>query len=146
MASPGKKVFLVGVGFIGWNILHNLVAEGYEVTGFVRRQEHGEKIKASGAKSFVLGDLNDRQKIADQASEHDITIHAATADHLPSAAAVLEGVSRRAQKGLKTIYIHTSGTSVLDDGAKGMKKSDKVYSDKTRSDVEYATLCHSVTK
>lgn len=133
--SGSRKVFIVGPGFIGWNVLDLLIAEDYSVTGFVRRQEHADQIKASGA-SVVMGDLDDKASIREQTTQHDIVIHTATADHLPSAEAILEGLRQRAAKGLTTTYIHTSGTSVLDDGAAGAKKSDKVYHDDVRSEVD----------
>lgn len=110
--SSGRKVFIVGPGLIGWTVLDLLVADGYQVTGLVRRQEHADGIKASGA-TPVLGDLNDRELIASQTAQHDIVLHTATADHLPSADAVLDGVKQRAAQGLPTTFIHTSGTSVL---------------------------------
>ena len=107
--ATNKKVFIVGPGFIGWNILDYLVNEGYQVTGLVRRQEHADGIKASGG-SVLMGDLEDKAKITQQTTEHDIIFHTATADHLPSAQAILDGIKQRADKGLITIYIHTSGT------------------------------------
>lgn len=130
-----KKVFIVGPGFIGWNVLDLLVAEGYQVTGFVRRQEHAEGIKASGG-SVVMGDLGDKDTITQQTAEHDIIFHTATADHLPSAQAILDGIKQRADRGLMTIYIHTSGTSVLDDRSNGTHKTDKVYYDNVRAEID----------
>lgn len=133
--STGKKVFIVGPGFIGWNVLDILIDHGYSVTGLVRRDEHAKGIEASGA-TAVKGQLDDKELITQQTLEHDIVFHTATADHVASAVAIIDGIKQRASKGLSTIYIHTSGTSVLDDGAKGSKKSDKVYSDKTRDEVD----------
>ena len=43
--SSGKEVFIVGPGFIGWNIIDILVDQGYAVTGLVRRDEHAAGIK-----------------------------------------------------------------------------------------------------
>jgi nucleoside-diphosphate-sugar epimerase len=57
--SSGKSVFIIGPGFIGWNVLDLLVAEGYSVTGLVRRKEHGQQVEESGA-TVVYGDLNDK--------------------------------------------------------------------------------------
>lgn len=133
--SAGKKVFIVGPGFIGWNILDILIEQGYSVTGLVRRDEHADGIKKSGA-TAVMGSLNDKELITKQTEEHDIVFHTATADHVPSAVAILDGIRSRAAKGLSTIYIHTSGTSVLDDGANGGKKSDKVYHDDKREEID----------
>ncbi|KAL7623556.1 hypothetical protein AAE478_007239 [Parahypoxylon ruwenzoriense] len=131
----GKKVFIVGPGFIGWNVLDLLVKEGYVITGYIRREDHADQLKSSGATDTVLGDLNDKALITKHALAHDIIIHTATADHLPSVEAILDAVKHRAEKGLSTIFIHTSGTSVLDDGAKGNYKSPKVYHDNIVSEV-----------
>lgn len=136
MTSKEQKVLIVGPGFIGWNVLELLVKEKYLVTGFVRRKQHGDQIKASGASEVVIGDLNDTELISEQAAEHDVIIHTATADHLPSVEAVLDGIQKRADKGLSTVYIHTSGTSLLDDNVHGAKKSDKIYYDNVRSDID----------
>ncbi|KAI0155405.1 NAD(P)-binding protein [Hypoxylon sp. FL1284] len=132
----GKKVFIVGPGLIGWNVLELLAKEGYAVTGFVRRREHASQIKATGAVGAVLGDLNDKALITQHAAAHDIVIHTATADHLGSAEAILDAVQQRAAQGLSTVYIHTSGTSVLDDGAAGSVRSDKVYHDDVVAEVD----------
>ena len=132
----GKKVLIIGPGFIGWNVLDLLVAEGYSVTGFVRRQEHAEGIKASGATAAVMGDLDDRALITEQVSQHDIIFHTATADHLPSVAAVLDGLKARKGKGETSIFIHTSGTSVLDDKSAGAFKTDKVYRDDRPEEID----------
>lgn len=105
------------------------------MTGLVRRQEHADGIKASGA-SAVLGDLNDKSLIKAQTVQHPIIIHTATADHLPSVQAILDGIKQRASEGKSTIFIHTSGTSVLDDGCAGQYASDKIYHDKVRSEVD----------
>jgi nucleoside-diphosphate-sugar epimerase len=110
--ATAKSVFIIGPGFIGRNVLDLLVAEGYHVSGLVRREEHGKQIRKSGAVP-ILGDLDDRDLVIKHVLENDITIHTAMADHLASVLAVLEGVSQRADSGKETIYIHTTSTSVL---------------------------------
>jgi nucleoside-diphosphate-sugar epimerase len=134
MASK-KNVFIVGPGFIGWNIIDLLISEGYNITGLVRRKEHADGIAASGA-TPVMGDLNDQKLISSHAEEADIIFHTATADHLPSVEAILDGISARAKEGKETIFIHTSGTSVLDDNAQGSFKSAKIYHDDIQSEVD----------
>ncbi|ETN37862.1 uncharacterized protein HMPREF1541_07485 [Cyphellophora europaea CBS 101466] len=133
--AGGKNVLIVGPGFIGWNVLDLLLTEGYSVTGYARRQEHAKQLEASGA-STVLGDLDDTQKITDLTLQYDIVIHTATADHKPSAEAIVAGVAERAKQGKETIYIHTSGTSVLDDGAQGQFQGDKIYHDDKREEID----------
>ena len=66
----------------------------------------------------------------------EVTIHTATADHLPSVRAVLDGVKERAESGKSTIFIHTSGTSVLDDGSLGAFKSDRIYYDNDPASID----------
>ncbi|KXS99325.1 hypothetical protein AC578_6728 [Pseudocercospora eumusae] len=131
----GKKAFVIGPGFIGWNVLDLLLSDGYAVTAYVRRKEHGTQLAASGA-SVVIGDLEESSKITEQVLQHDITFHTATADHLPSVEAVLAGIKQRAAQGLLTTFIHTSGTSVLDDGSLSAYKSDKIYYDNKRSEID----------
>ncbi|RMZ12456.1 hypothetical protein D0860_02957, partial [Hortaea werneckii] len=117
------------------DVLELLILEGYSVTGFVRRKEHAGQIEASGA-SVIMGDLGDKASITQQTLKHDVVILTATADHLPSAEAILDGVRQRASNGQMTTYIHTSGTGVLDDGAAGMHKSDRVYHDSVKSEID----------
>ncbi|GAB1725327.1 hypothetical protein NU195Hw_g4075t1 [Hortaea werneckii] len=127
-----KSVFIVGPGFNGWNVLQLLISEGYSVTGFVRRKERAEQIQASGA-SVIMGDLGEKASITQQTLKHDVVIHTATANHLPSAETILGGIKQRARNDQMTTYILTSETSVLDDGAAGMHKTDKVYHDNVSS-------------
>ena len=133
--GTGKNVFIVGPGLIGWTVLDLLVAEGYKVTGLVRRQEHADGLKQSGAEA-VIGDLHDAKLIAENVSKNDIVLHTATADDLPSVQAVLQGVQQKADRGEPIIYIHTSGTSLLDDNAHGSFKSDKIYHDNVQSEID----------
>lgn len=128
MSRLGKKVFIVGPGFIGWNVLDLLIAEGYQVTGLVRREQHAAGIRKSGAQA-IFGDLDDKPLITQHTANSDIVIHTATADHLASVEAILDGIRQRAAANTPTIYIHTSGTSLLDDNALGAYKGDAIYSD-----------------
>jgi nucleoside-diphosphate-sugar epimerase len=129
MASA-KNVFLIGPGLIGADLIELLLEDGYSVTTLVRREEHAQQIKqVYPAVKVITGTLDDFDLIREHTASHPITIHAATADHLPSVEAVLAGVRDRANQGLESIYIHTSGTSCLVDNSRGMYISDKVYSD-----------------
>ena len=133
--STGKNVFIVGPGLIGWTVLDLLVAENYKVTGLVRRQEHADGLQQSGA-SAVIGDLHDEQLIVDNIAKNDIVIHTATADDLPSVLAVLRGVREKSARHEPITYIHTSGTSLLDDQALGAFKSDKIYHDDRQEEID----------
>lgn len=133
--STGKNVFIIGAGLIGWTVLDLLVAENYKVTALVRRQEHADGIKESGA-TPIIGDLHDEKLIIEHVSKNDIVIHTATADDLPSVQAVLKGVEAKTSRSEPIIYIHTSGTSLLDDQANGNFKSDKIYHDNIQSEID----------
>jgi nucleoside-diphosphate-sugar epimerase len=134
MASP-QSIFLVGAGYIGHNVLDELLAAKRAVTVFVRRPEQAALFEKAGAKT-VLGTLSDLELLTTQAAQHEITINTASCDDLPSVEAILSGVRQRVHAGLPTIYLHTSGTGALDDGALGKYKSDKIYRDDAPGDID----------
>lgn len=145
---PSKSIFLIGPGFLGWTLLETLSSTGFDdITTLVRREEHGEAIRkiTSDKIKIVFGGLNDTNLITQVVAEHDIIFHTATADHLPSANAVLKGIGKRSEEGLKTIYsmmtsvplqsihlqlaVHTSGASLLDDRSISAFKSSITFTD-----------------
>ncbi|CAJ0551438.1 Ff.00g113680.m01.CDS01 [Fusarium sp. VM40] len=127
MATKGS-VLLIGPGFIGLQILGELIAEGYPVTTLVRREEARANLEKLGSKT-ILGSLDDSEVIRNATADADIVIHTATADHLPSAAAILDGIQDRAKAGKTSIYIHTSGCSAITDGGNGDYESQMIYQD-----------------
>ncbi|KAI4750463.1 NAD(P)-binding protein [Aureobasidium sp. EXF-3400] len=122
------RVFLLGPGFIGLEILRELLREGYQVTTLVRREEARASLEELGSKT-VLGSLDDGEVIRKAAAAADIVIHTATADHKPSAISILDGIKERADNGMTSIYIHTSGCSLITDKSNGKYASDKIYED-----------------
>ncbi|KAJ9640157.1 hypothetical protein H2204_003382 [Knufia peltigerae] len=130
-----KDVFTIGPGFIGHNIVEILVDQGYKVTALTRREQHAEALRRSGA-TPVTGQLDSFDLITEQCSNSDIIFQVATGDNLPLEKAILEGISRRARGGKSTIYVHTSGAKVFDDGAKGMFASDRIYHDDKREEMD----------
>ncbi|KAK4942746.1 hypothetical protein LTR10_017506 [Elasticomyces elasticus] len=135
MSASGKSVFLIGPGFIGRNVVDLLLAEGYNVTTLVRRESQAAELQKDGV-STVFGTLSDSETITKQTIASDIVFHIATADDLPSVQAVIEGVKSRAQAGKPTIYIHTSGTSLIGDKSAGQYKADKIFSDNHPQDID----------
>ncbi len=129
------RVFVIGPGFIGHNIIEILVEEGYSVHALTRREQHAEAIRNSGA-TPVMGQLSDLDLIGEQSSKSDIIFQVATGDNLPLEEVILNGVRRRAKQGKATMYIHTSGAKVFDDGARGMFKSERIYYDDKREDMD----------
>ncbi|KAL4744933.1 hypothetical protein BDW72DRAFT_208624 [Aspergillus terricola var. indicus] len=123
------SVFLVGPGLIGGQVLDLLRQDkNYNITTLVRREAARQAFNDLGVQT-VLGSLSDKDVIAKQTAASDIVIHTATADDLPSVQAILEGIRQRAQSGQQTIYIHTSGASLIGDNAEGSYKNSFVFDD-----------------
>ncbi|KAJ5292109.1 hypothetical protein N7478_001360 [Penicillium angulare] len=129
-----RSVFLIGPGFIGGEVLDYLLQENYKVTTLIRRQSAVADYAKLGVET-VIGSLDD-DTIRKQVVVSDIVFHTATADHLPSVQAVLEGIRERDSKGLETIYIHTSGASLLADTAAGNYKSNVIFDDENPAQID----------
>jgi len=114
-----KNLFLLGTGFIGGTLLTELLSRRGDlaITALIRSDDKASKLQSLGV-TPLKGDLNDEDLIAEAASKADIIIHAATADHLPSARAVVKGIKARSNKSSKSIYIHTSGAAVIAEDAR----------------------------
>jgi len=108
-----------------------LLEEGYAVTTLVRREAHAAQIREHfpGA-DFVMGPLDDGSLIRKHTAAVLIVILAEAADPLQSVEAVLETITKRAERGESTIYVHTSGTSELVDNSRGMFASEAIYTNK----------------
>jgi len=132
-----ETVFLIGSGYIGGTLLIGLLEkfEAANISVLNRREEREDTFKKLGVKT-VSGSLHDHDVIKSAAAKHDITIHAATADDLPSAQAVLDGLEERASKGLKSLYLHTSGTGVLMPKNGPQEPTDMIYYDDKPEDID----------
>ena len=117
------------------SLIDQLLEADYAVTALVRRPAHAEELAALGV-STLMGSLDDLDLIRTQASRSDVVFHTASADHAPSAMAILESVQQRAERGQQAIYIHNSGGGVLNDDAAGRFKSEKVFKDDCRDDMD----------
>ncbi|KAJ5781318.1 Phosphatidylethanolamine-binding protein PEBP [Penicillium paradoxum] len=131
---PGS-VFLLGPGFIGGEIIDLLLTSDYTVTTLVRRESAVPDYANLGVKS-VVGNLDDASIIREQVTINDIIFHTATADHLPSVQAIIDGIRQRAAQGLETIYIHNSGASLLSDTANGAYKSETIFDDENPEQID----------
>jgi nucleoside-diphosphate-sugar epimerase len=105
----------------------------YDVTAIIRDAERAEKLRSKTGVKVLVADL-DSPNLAEIASQFDVVLHTADADHVAGANALVAGLEKRASSnpgGKKPILIHTSGTGVLIDANedKGKVKSDKIYSD-----------------
>lgn len=72
MTTKGS-VFLLGPGFIGLQILGELLAEGYRVTTLVRKEEAKASLEKLGSKT-ILGSLDDGDIIRTAVVAADIVI------------------------------------------------------------------------
>lgn len=137
MSAP--SVLLLGAtGYIGGQILTSLlalVAPPSLITCLVRDPAKASLLEtiqhpASTRIASLVGSLaekGDRALIADAAEQHEVVINAATADEPSWLEAVFEGVRRRkAAGGKESIFIHTSGTGMFHDDARGAYATDKV--------------------
>ncbi|KAF9575540.1 hypothetical protein BGW38_008211, partial [Lunasporangiospora selenospora] len=136
--APVTKVFVTGItGYIGGTALDLLLKKEstntkYAFRALVRSPERAEQdIRPLGIEP-VIGSLDDVDIIQREATNADVVLHFADADHFPAIKAILQGLSERSvgdQRRKRPILIHTSGTGVLLDRAKGQFKSEEIYRD-----------------
>ncbi len=120
------KILVTGAtGYIGGSVAKRLVDEGHEVLGLVRDPQKITALSSLGIKP-VLGTLEDKTTLTQYALCSDAVIHAADSDHKEAVETIIEALS-----GSGKIFIHTSGSSVIGDDAKGEYASDKIYRDDT---------------
>jgi nucleoside-diphosphate-sugar epimerase len=73
----------------------------------------------------VVGTLNDRELIIEQARAADAVINAASSDHRGAVEAILEALA-----GSNKVYLHTSGSSIVGDASGGEGTEQIYYEDK----------------
>lgn len=120
------KIFLTGAtGYIGGSIARYLTDLGHEVRGLVRQSDKAQALLDIGI-SPVLGSLDDAALLAEEAKAADAVIHAANSDHLASVQTFLEAL-----KDSGKAFIHTSGSSVVGDDARGAYERPDIFADDT---------------
>ncbi|KAJ7930872.1 hypothetical protein B0H13DRAFT_876111 [Mycena leptocephala] len=136
------KVLLTGAtGFVGGTVLKSILGrEDYrrgrvEITCLVRGEGRASDIKQLGVK-VVVGDLADVDIVQAAAEEADIVIDTANADFPKGCRAILDGLkARNVRTGIKSVFIHSSGTGALTDNAQGQFASEKIYEDIDCADI-----------
>ncbi len=120
------RVFVTGAGgYIGGSVAMRLVEQGHEVSGLVRNHDVAQRLAQSGIEP-IMGSLDDAALLIDQARRSDAVVNTANADHLGSVQAFLEGL-----KGSGKPFLHTSGSSVVGDDARGAWCSPAVFDEQT---------------
>lgn len=124
-------VFLTGAtGYIGGEILYQLLrSDAYSVTALVRTPEKAQIVEkqTNGRVKTVLGTLKDFDVLKAEAEKADVIISAANCDDVPSTEAIAEVLKKKTKK---TVFIHTSGSSVvMDVSGKTQGLSAAVFSD-----------------
>lgn len=120
------NVFITGAsGYIGGSLAVALINRGHRVYGLTRSQSSADKLQSLGINP-VIGDLDDTQVLSEQAAWADVVINAANSDHRPAVEGLIAALA-----GSEKILIHTSGTSLVGDDARGEFRSDSIFSEDT---------------
>ncbi|MFM2057096.1 MAG: hypothetical protein RLY71_1481 [Pseudomonadota bacterium] len=121
-----SKIFITGAtGYIGGSLAVRLVQTGHRVRGLVRSQDNAALLAKLGIEP-VLGDLDDADLLTREARAADGVINTASADHVASVLALIAGL-----EGSSKPLLHTSGSSVVGDDARGNRCSDTVFDEDT---------------
>lgn len=119
-------IFLTGAsGYIGGAVAVRLMRDGHRIRGLARSPETAARLQALGIEP-VLGDLSDLALLAREAKAADAVVNTASADDRAAVEALLDALA-----GSGKPFLHTSGTSVVADDARGDRASDRIYDEDT---------------
>lgn len=120
------KLFITGAaGYIGGAVAMRLIDAGHQVRGLVRDAAKATLLRRSGIEP-VLGNLDDADLLSREARSSDGVIDAANADHAASVHALISGL-----EGSGKPLLHTSGSSVIGDDARGDRLSENILDEDT---------------
>lgn len=126
MKVPTLNLFITGAtGYIGGSVATRLVAEGHRVRGLARDGVKADALAAVGIDP-VVGDLANEALLSREARAADVVVNAANADDLASVEVLIAAMS-----GSGKLLVHTSGSSVVGDDARGNSLSSKVFDETT---------------
>jgi nucleoside-diphosphate-sugar epimerase len=118
------KIFVtVATGYIGGARAQRLVEEGHQVHGLVRSPEEGEIARANRRRACHR--RTGRRRNSSKGRERSRRCHyAASSDHRAAVETLLDALT-----GSEKPLIHTSGSSIVSDDARGDFESPKIYHD-----------------
>ena len=120
------QVFLTGAtGYIGGSVAVRLIKGGHRVRGLVRTADKAARLAKFGIEA-VVGSLDDTDLLTREARNADGVVHTANADHSPSARSLVSALA-----GTGKPLVHTSGTSVIGDDARGNRVSEIIFDEET---------------
>jgi nucleoside-diphosphate-sugar epimerase len=120
------NVFVTGAGgYIGGSVAMALLAAGHRVRGLTRSAASAERL-AKGGIDPVVGTLDDADVLTRAARAADAVVNAASADHAGAVRALIAGLA-----GSSKPLVHTSGSSVIGDDARGRRASDTIFDEDT---------------
>jgi nucleoside-diphosphate-sugar epimerase len=127
------KIFITGAsGFIGGSVAEHLRDAGHQILGLVRSSAKADALKQRGIEPLI-GSLDDSAILAKGARMTDSTINAADSDHRGAAEALISALA-----GTGKALIHTGGSSIVVDDAKGEFASEDIFED----DAPFNVLAH----
>jgi nucleoside-diphosphate-sugar epimerase len=116
------NVFITGVGgYIGGSVAAALLANGHHVRGLTRSEASANRLSAVGVEP-VVGTLDDADLLTREARSADGVINAANSDHAGAVQSLIAGL-----EGSNKPLLHTSGSSVVGDDARGARRSEQVF-------------------
>jgi nucleoside-diphosphate-sugar epimerase len=119
-------IFITGAsGYIGGSVAARLIGTGREVRGLVRSDEKAKRLAEIGV-TPVLGSLDDAEVLIREARASDGVVNAADSNHRSSLEALIEGLD-----GSGKPLLHTSGSSVIADNARGDYASNQIFEDES---------------
>lgn len=119
-------MFLTGAtGYIGGTVAIRLIEAGHSVRGLVRTAGKAELLARHGIEP-VVGTLDDAGLLTREARKADGVINAANADHLSSVRALISALT-----GSGKPLLHTSGSSVIGDDARGNRVAEAIFDEDT---------------
>jgi len=120
------NVFITGAGgYIGGSVAAALIKRGHQVRGLTRSADGAEQLKSYGIDP-VIGELDDSRLLKQEASIADMVINTANADHRVAVEALISGLNQSGKR-----LIHTSGSSIVGDDARGDLCSEVISSEET---------------